>query len=162
MNQLLVKSVGSNQVLKRAIVGDVGYDLEVCIQGEDGVSIPSHGFIDVPVGLAVKIPENAWGMITGRSSTFARRRLLVMQGIIDSGYTGALFIFIYNFGEEAAEVHNGERLAQLILVPKFESKIQYVEELPNTMRGENGFGSSGGFKGNGGNGNGYKLECLDF
>lgn len=160
MDQLLVKSIGSQQVLKRAISGDVGYDLEVCVQDEEKIEIPSAGFVDIPVGLSVKIPDDAWGMITGRSSTFARRQLLVMQGIIDAGYIGPLYIFVYNFGHESCPVYNGDRLAQLILIPKYETKVKYVDNLPETIRGENGFGSTGGF--NGGNNKGLKLEHGSF
>jgi len=147
MNPLLVKSVGSQQVLKRAVSGDVGFDLEVCVKGEETIEIPPQGFVDIPVGLAIKVPDDAWGMITGRSSTFARRQLLVMQGIIDSGYTGPLYVFVYNFGQEPCEVSNGDRLAQLILVPKYETNVKCVTDLPETSRGENGFGSTGGFNG---------------
>ncbi len=126
--------------------GDCGYDLEIWFpNGKEKTILLPFAFQDLPTGLYVKVGDNSWGMVRARSSTLFKRRLLVGEGTIDSGYTGPLFVTVYNPTPYAQEVKNGDRLAQLIPVPKFKSvKITYVSEMPKTQRGTSGFGSSGG------------------
>lgn len=123
--------------------GDVGYDLEVWFPEGDGILLMPWTFRPLPTGLRVKVGDNAWGCIRPRSSTFMKRGLLVMEGTIDPGYTGDLFVIVFNPTGEAKRVMNGERLAQLIPIPKFQNVgITYVEKMPETERGDRGFGST--------------------
>lgn len=151
--------------LNYAKPGDVGLDLVIKIAGSlvlpDGyahyvkpegdatdpkpwLEVPPMGYAEIETGVKVKIPEDAWAIITGRSSTSWKRRLIVIQGIIDTGYTGYLRTLVYNPNHVPVRVHEGDRLAQLIMVHKYHvDKIETVDELPVTVRGESGFGSSG-------------------
>ena len=147
--------------------GDVGLDLPVRVRGMQGyalpiklskedkykrwinfeegwVDIPPQAFVSLPAGLRVKIPDDAWGMIKPRSSTGWKRHLLVFEGTIDSGYIGPLACLVFNPMPNSIRVHDGEKLAQLVIVPKYPlAGIRVVEELPSTVRGVTGFGSSG-------------------
>lgn len=120
--------------------GDAGYDL-VCSKS---TAIPIGGFADVPCGVRVQMPRGVWGRITGRSSTLRRRRLLVAEGVIDNGYRGELFCGVQNLGDEKAVVEAGERVAQLLLHNDINLRTVRVEELGESVRGEQGFGSTGG------------------
>lgn len=119
--------------------GDTGYDLFVLFDR----AIPPGRTIDIPTGFEVKIPDGYWGSIKARSSTLLRRGLMVMEGVIDQNYTGKLSVLVYNPGNAPIIVEQGERLAQLILIPLVDCDIMESKELPKTNRGKAAFGSSG-------------------
>jgi len=151
--------------LQFAKLGDVGLDLPIRIAGSkvqpeefshlvrpdgDGMDntpwleVPPGGYAEIETGVRVKVPEDAWAIITGRSSTAWKRRLIVIHGIIDTGYTGYLRTLVYNPNHVCKRVHEGDRLAQLIVMHKYNvGSIVEADELPETERGESGFGSSG-------------------
>lgn len=150
--------------LKYAKSGDVGLDLPIKILGsilkpnlphlvrpegdendkQPWLEIPATGYAEIETGIRVKLPDDAWATITARSSTAWKRKLMVYQAVIDSGYVGYLRMLVYNPNNTPIRVHGGDRLAQLIVLPKYNlESIEEVEELPNTERGSSGFGSSG-------------------
>lgn len=121
---------------------DAGVDLATL----GGHSIPGGGFLDIPTGVYCQIPHGCWARLEGRSSTLRRYGLLVNPGVIDRGYTGELFVGIQNLTDEAVEIHDGQRLAQLIVQPMWNQgrfEIAQVESLVAGERGEAGFGSTG-------------------
>lgn len=118
---------------------DCGYDLTVL----ESCAIPADSFFDVDCGVSLELPPGHWGMITGRSSTFRKKGLLVLPGVIDSGYRGRIFTGIFNTNKRAVSVEKGERLSQLILIPMAVFPVEVVPELGKSDRGEKGFGSSG-------------------
>lgn len=126
---------------KRGYPGDAGFDLVV----SETTRVHIDHFVDIPCGINVELPHDCWGMITGRSSTLRRRRLLVNMGIIDQGYRGPLFAGVWNMGEEVVVVEEGERIAQLIPMPLTSMMLlpQRVEELSPSARGLKSFGSTG-------------------
>lgn len=122
-----------------AYTGDAGYDLYVSRS-----AIVGKGLVkDIHTDISIRLPEGYFARIVGRSSTLRKRGLIVNEGIIDNGYTGELFVCVYNTGEDSVLVHPGERLAQLIIQPIVQVQFNLVDCLPETQRGENGFGSSG-------------------
>lgn len=154
-----------NWDLSPAKEGDVGLDLPVRIRGMQGaklcprvlehgpdlvdfeegiIVVPPHAWAVLPTGLHVKIPDNAWGAIRPRSSSGWRKRIHVFEGTIDSGYTGQLACLVSNPLDREVSIRDGERVAQLVLIPKYEllGTVQ-VEELPKTNRGFSGLGSTG-------------------
>jgi dUTP pyrophosphatase len=133
-----------NPILPPVKPGDVGYDLLLWTENShNGVRIEPHEMMNIRTGVYIKIPEGYWGAIRPRSSTFARKKLFVMGGTIDEGYTGEISIFIWNPMNKECKVENGDRLAQLVLMKRYTPDIEIVGELPKTERGESGFGSSG-------------------
>ena len=126
----------------RAYHDDAGLDLTV--HGGDWTVAPGQ-MVEIPLGVRVKAPHGTWVLLTGRSSTFRNRRLLVAQGVIDEGYVGPLFAVVHNLGDETQVVKEGERIAQLIVLPNITPQVSLVEveQMPDTHRGDAGFGSSG-------------------
>lgn len=148
-------------ILQHAKPGDVGFDLPVVMDDrlkiepykdyyinwkERWFDVPPHGSAEVPCGMAVKIPNDAWGNIKGRSSTRWKRKLHVAEGVIDSDYTGPLYVLVDNPNGVTVRIAEFDRLAQLLILPKYspDQTILVVEQLPTTVRGDTGFGSSGG------------------
>lgn len=125
---------------QRAYPDDAGLDL-VC--AED-VEIPLGTFEDVSCGVSVELPYWAWGLVTGRSSAFRRRGLLVLPGVIDAGYRGPLFAGVWA-QRETVQIKKGERIAQLIIHNNATRNVDpiRVDALSPSDRGVNGFGSTG-------------------
>jgi dUTP pyrophosphatase len=125
----------------RAHDDDAGFDLYV--HGE--YSIEPGEMQDLDLGVSIKSPPDTWVLLTGRSSTMRNRGLLVAQGVIDPGYTGPLYATVYNLNKKTVHVNDGERIAQLIILPNLTARVDPIEvtSLPETARGSNGFGSSG-------------------
>jgi len=122
--------------------GDCGIDLK-CWIPEGRIILPPRGTIDVSTGVHIKLPRNCWGRIVGRSSTGVRG-VSVLTGIIDEGYTGELMSYLHNHTNEAIEICNGDRLFQLIMMRRVRGiKVRAVNTLPQTDRGDKGFGSTG-------------------
>jgi dUTP pyrophosphatase len=120
--------------------GDVGYDLKVWC--EQSTIVPPREMLNIRTGVFVKLPDGYWADIRPRSSTFAKRKLFVMGGTIDNGYTGEISVYIWNPTTEPHEVLNGERLAQLVVCKMNTPKIEIVDRLPVTSRADSGFGST--------------------
>jgi dUTP pyrophosphatase len=135
-----ILEAGAAGISAPALEGDVGYDLRAARDAV--VPCATKGPTYIPTGVRVKAPEGVWTRIVGRSST-TRRGLLVVEGIIDNAYTGELLVACFNFAGEDVHVKAGDRLAQLICCPVITPKLALVEELPETARGDKGFGSTG-------------------
>ena len=118
--------------------GDCGHDLFVAAH----TVIPPGEFRDVSTNVRCELPYGTWGLIIGRSSTFRKRRLLVIPGIIDNGYRGELFTAVFNMNGSDAVLDAGDRLAQLIIMPLVTPRIE-VGEVNDSDRGDKGFGSTG-------------------
>lgn len=125
----------------KAYADDAGFDLYCDAE----LVIEPHTFVDVPLGVAIKVPEGTWGLLTARSSTLRKYGLMVAQGIIDCGYTGPLFAGVWNMTNKPVLIEPGMRLVQYILIQNasLDVQAQEVAELPKTDRGASGFGSSG-------------------
>lgn len=124
--------------------GDAGVDLPVWLPAERHMDVYPGQFLSVPTGVKVKIPEGYWGLLKARSSAHFKKRLLVIDGVIDSGYTGELFSMVFNPTKEIIKVSHLERITQLILIKMGVARAKFVEELPKTERGSSGFGSTSG------------------
>lgn len=132
---------GLAQLPTKAYSDDAGFDLYV----SEDVWIQPGEFVDVPCAVAIELPSDTWALLTGRSSTLRKHKLMVNQGVIDPGYRGELFAGVWNLGPEMVHVGVGDRLAQLILMPNhaLNAKLVSVNELTPHQRGQSGFGSSG-------------------
>lgn len=123
----------------RSFPDDAGLDLYVT----DDVKIGPGEFRDLDTGWAIKIADGYWGSVKARSSTFFKRRLVVHEGTIDAGYTGRLSIGVHNPNGAWIELKTGDRIAQLVILPLIIHHVEIVVDLPKTMRGAEGFGSTG-------------------
>ena len=99
----------------------------------------------VPTGLFVSIPQGYEGQVRPRSGLAVRFGITVLNspGTIDSDYRGEIKVILVNLSSEVYTIGNGDRIAQIIFGPLARARMETVEELPVTERGEGGFGSTG-------------------
>ena len=99
----------------------------------------------IPTGLSIAIPNNTEVQIRPRSGLAAKSNISVLNtpGTIDSDYRGEIKIILFNHGKGDFVVNNNDRIAQMILMPIIKAEFEEVENLPKTLRGSGGFGSTG-------------------
>ena len=126
-----------------ATAGAAALDLHACV--DESVVVPAGGEAWIPTGIAAAIPEGYVGIMAVRSSMGIRYGITMSNGIgvIDSDYRGPLGVGLYNLRGEDYVVQPGDRIAQLLVVPVACPEIEVVDALPETARGEGGFGSTG-------------------
>jgi dUTP pyrophosphatase len=122
----------------RAHETDAGFDLFAM----ESDIVPARGSKTFDTGVHVEIPEGYVGYIKTRSSYLANYGLLT-DGTIDSGYTGSIRVTLFNTTAKDFLIKAGEKIAQLVIQPCALPKLELVEELEETERGGNGFGSTG-------------------
>lgn len=93
-------------------------------------------------GVHVELPPNTAGMLKSKSGLNVKHNI-TSEGVIDVGYTGSICVKLYNHGREPYTVYRGDKISQLVIVPVVIPDLEVVDELEETERGENGFGSSG-------------------
>ena len=142
MIELPIQRLHADAVVpQRAYTGDAGLDLASCERVELG---PGERAL-VGTGLAVAIPEGYAGFVQPRSGLAARHGLTVVNspGLVDSGYRGELRVVLLNTDRtEPFVVEPGMRIAQLVVLQVPELELVEVDELPSSVRGVRGFGSS--------------------
>ncbi len=99
----------------------------------------------VPTGLAVAFPKEYEIQIRPRSGLAAKNNISVLNtpGTIDSDYRGEIKVILFNHGNKNFKISNSDRIAQMILTPVIKMDLKETNELPESMRGEGGFGSTG-------------------
>ena len=99
----------------------------------------------VPTGISVAFSENYEIQIRPRSGLAAKNNISVLNspGTIDSDYRGEVKVIIFNHGENNFVINNGDRIAQMVLSPIVKMELEEIDDLPETLRGESGFGSTG-------------------
>ncbi len=127
----------------RATEGSAGADVFACIESE--VTIEPGKMKTIPVGIAVEIPAGFGGFMFPRSSLGVKYGVTLPNcvGVIDSDYRGELLVPLINHSDKDFVINNGDRIAQLVIMPVDSSEYCLTEELSGTVRGEGGFGSTG-------------------
>ena len=99
----------------------------------------------IPTGLTVAFSNNFEIQIRPRSGLAAKNNITVLNtpGTIDSDYRGEIKVIIYNHGDDDFIINNGDRIAQMILSPVIKMELEETDDLPETLRGKKGFGSTG-------------------
>ena len=99
----------------------------------------------VPTGISVAFSEAFEIQIRPRSGLAAKNNISVLNtpGTIDSDYRGEIKVIIFNHGNKEFIINNNDRIAQMILTPVVKMELEEIESLPETIRGEGGFGSTG-------------------
>lgn len=127
----------------RSHPGDAGYDL----RSVEAFALGPGERRVVGTGIALALPDGVAGLVTPRSGLAADHGVTTLNapGLIDPNYRGEVRVILHNAGAEPHEVHAGDRIAQLLLVPHWAPALVAVDELPTAPdeRGAAGFGSSG-------------------
>ena len=99
----------------------------------------------VPTGLSVAFPEEYEIQIRPRSGLAAKNNISVLNtpGTIDSDYRGEIKVILFNHGNKNFKINNNDRIAQMILTPVIKIDLEETDELPESIRGVGGFGSTG-------------------
>ena len=123
--------------------GASGMDLMAFI--EKPINLEPGNSCLIPTGLTVAFPEEYEIQIRPRSGLAVKNNISVLNtpGTIDSDYRGELKIILFNHGNENFTINNNDRVAQMVLTPIVKMELEETNELPETIRGEGGFGSTG-------------------
>jgi len=123
--------------------GASGMDLMAFLEEPIRIS-PKSSYL-VPTGLSMAFSEDYEVQIRPRSGLAAKNSITVLNtpGTIDSDYRGEIKIILFNHGREDFIINNKDRVAQMILTPIIKMELKETDNLPDTLRGEGGFGSTG-------------------
>ena len=144
MVKILIKKLDpSVKVPAYKTKGASGMDLMAFIKGP--INIKSKTSSLIPTGLAVAFSEDYEVQIRPRSGLAIKNNISVLNapGTIDSDYRGEIKVIIYNHGNDDFLVNNEDRIAQMVLTPVAKIDFEETDNLPKTIRGEGGFGSTG-------------------
>ena len=123
--------------------GASGMDLMAFIKNP--IKLSAGNSCLVPTGLSVAFSEEFEIQIRPRSGLAAKNKISVLNtpGTIDSDYRGEIKIILFNHSKEEFVINNNDRVAQMILMPIVKAEFEEVDDLPKTLRGSGGFGSTG-------------------
>ena len=144
MVKILVKKLDSRVKLPSyKTTGSSGMDL-MALTDKPITILPKKSYL-VPTGISVAMPKNYEIQIRPRSGLAAKNNISVLNtpGTIDSDYRGEIKIILFNHGSDEFLINNGDRIAQIVLMPVHKIDFEEVDNLPDTVRGEGGFGSTG-------------------
>jgi len=144
MTKILIKKLSKEAVIpKYETNGSSGMDISASIEKEIKI-YPGEKAI-IPSGFSLSIPKGFEVQIRPRSGLAAKSNISVLNtpGTVDSDYRGELKIILFNHGNKEFIVKNKDRIAQIILVPVLKVDFEEVDNLPDSIRGSGGFGSTG-------------------
>ena len=144
MQKILIKKLHSDVNLPAyETSGSSGMDLQAYIS-EEIILKPGERKL-IPTGLSVAIPENLEIQIRPRSGLAYKKGISVINtpGTIDSDYRGEIKVLLINLGKEDFIIKKFERIAQMVVCPITKVVLSETNDLPDTIRGEGGFGSTG-------------------
>ena len=144
MVKVLIKKLSSGvQLPSYKTSGASGMDLMALLKSSVTVK-PKTSFL-IPTGLSIAFSENYEIQIRPRSGLAAKSNISVLNtpGTIDSDYRGEIKVIIYNHGNNDFTINNKDRIAQMILTPVIKMELEETNNLPETIRGKGGFGSTG-------------------
>ncbi|MCI1954885.1 MAG: dUTP diphosphatase [Oscillospiraceae bacterium] len=150
MNNIMKKEIKIKKLRETAVLptrgssGAAGLDLYACLDGP--VTVEPHGLYKIPTGVAVALPDkNTVGLIFARSGLGVNHGVSLPNavGVIDSDYRGELIVGIGNTSGKPYVLSPGERFAQLVVMPVYETVLKETADLGATERGAGAFGSTG-------------------
>ena len=123
--------------------GASGMDLMAFIK--EPINLKPYTSCLVPTGISVAFSDGFEIQIRPRSGLAAKNSISVLNtpGTIDSDYRGEIKVILFNHGSNNFLINNKDRIAQMVLTPVVKMELEEIDDLPNTVRGEGGFGSTG-------------------
>ena len=143
MNIQLKKLRENARIPSRGSSHAAGYDLYACLDAPVSIAPGETRFIGT--GIAAAIPEGYFGACFARSGLASKQGLRPANcvGVIDSDYRGEFLIALHNDSAEVRTVQDGDRIAQMVVIPYLAVEFTETNTLPETERGAGGFGSTG-------------------
>jgi deoxyuridine 5'-triphosphate nucleotidohydrolase len=150
MPRLRVKLVHPAAILpQKMTAGSAGFDLHAA----ESVEIPpTHcepqgsaeiGRALVSTGIVIELPQGTVGRIASRSGLSVKANIEAGAGWVDCDYRGTVMVELKNFSSKPYQVNEGDRIAQLVILPVVDAEISIVADIGQTARGPSGFGSTG-------------------
>ena len=120
-----------------------GYDLYACL--DTPVVIAPHATVKIGTGLTAALPDGYFAACFARSGLATKQGLRPANcvGVVDSEYRGEYIVALHNDSDEPRTVQDGDRIAQLVIMPYLAVSFEEADALPETERGAGGFGSTG-------------------
>jgi dUTP pyrophosphatase len=134
-----IQVAGTGRVPEPASAGAAGADL----RASEAVTLGPGDRAAVATGISLAIPSGHVGLVWPRSGLAVRHGIDTLAGVIDSDYRGEVRVVLVNHGREPFTIAAGDRIAQLLIQSVELAVFRLVEQLPETARGEGGFGSTG-------------------
>lgn len=122
----------------RAHDQDAGLDL---YSREDQIIFPGASAV-FDTGVHVELPEGTFGKLESKSGLHFRYNIVCLGGVVDASYRGSINVKMTNFGDRPYMIRKGQKIVQMIIQPFLAPELEVVEELSETDRGSNGFGST--------------------
>ena len=122
----------------RAHETDAGLDLRTPIN----VTVPARESVTVYTGVHIELPKGTAGFLKSKSGLNVNHGI-VSEGVIDVGYTGIIRVKLYNLSDTDFTFFAGDKITQLVIIPVLTPRLELVNSLEKTERGDNGFGSTG-------------------
>ena len=144
MVKVLIKKLDSAvEIPKYKTTGASGMDLMAFIK--QPIKLAPKSSCLIPTGISVAFPEEYEIQIRPRSGLAAKKNISILNtpGTIDSDYRGEIKIILFNHGNSEFVINNKDRIAQMVLLPVHKIDLEEVQNLPDSLRGKGGFGSTG-------------------
>lgn len=144
MLKVLVRRTTPTAILPvKASPDDAGYDLHADLGfGHEIVLYPNNRKL-IPTGLSLAFEPDHYARIAPRSGLANKFGIMTLAGVIDAGYRGEVGVILFNSGNVQKSIKHGDRIAQIIFERKSDADFVETDTLPDSVRGEGGFGSSG-------------------
>lgn len=150
---MLLKVARTHNLAKlpsRANPSDAGADVFYCPEDDVAVYLQPGESAVLPTGLRIEVPHGYMLEVKNRSSMAAKHSLVVGACVVDSGYSGQIFVNLHNVGSTPKVIHRGDKVAQLVLIPVVQwrsfpvaEEMLYVDPLTISDRGDGALGSTG-------------------
>jgi|TARA_B110000438_G_scaffold107929_1_gene105998 dUTP pyrophosphatase len=144
MVKILIKKLQKNILVPEyKTEGSSGLDLLACIENQ--IQLKPREKELIPTGIAVAIPNDFEIQIRPRSGLAAKNGITVLNtpGTIDADYRGEIKVILINLSDKIFTINKNDRIAQMVICPIIKGILEEVDELPKTIRGSGGFGSTG-------------------
>lgn len=144
MDAVRVKKLSENAMLPTyGSTEAAGADLYACLDTD--VTVAPGETVWIPTGLAMELPRGCAGLVYARSGLACKQGLAPANkvGVIDSDYRGPVTVVLHNHSGETRTIRHGDRVAQLVITPVVTPPYMLAVDLPDTDRGQGGFGSTG-------------------
>lgn len=141
-----IMKISENAILPtRGSAEAAGYDLYANLKECELRQIQPHETVKIGTGIAIECSKGYFAGVFARSGLATKQGLRPANcvGVVDSDYRGEIIVAIHNDSDEIRYIENGDRIAQLIIIPYLSVELEEVKELTETERGDGSFGSTG-------------------
>lgn len=138
MKEMKIKLDSCAFIPVRAHDTDAGADLRSPVDA----LVPPRGSRVIDTGVHIQLPHGYVGMLKSKSGLNVKHGI-TSEGVIDEGYTGPIKVKLYNHGDEPCSIERGDKITQLVIMPCAYVDFDIVDDLEDSERGSDGFGSTG-------------------